>query len=284
MMIKKLKKDFFKLIGYEKVKRPYKSKFSLLNSKEFVLEERQQKEEVVNLIQSLAPYHIGKDLIRIGPNGDGGYLVPDDLNDIKACFSPGVSTVSGFEEDCYDLGMQLFLADKSVDKANLDSKHNFIAKFIGCTNNKDFITMDDWVKQNVSDKGDLLLQMDIEGSEYIAFLNMSDSLLSRFRIMVVEFHDLHKLWNKGFFEVISTVFMKILQTHICVHIHPNNCCGLDVQEGIEIPRVAEFTFIRKDRVDKKNPVNKFPHPSDFDNTNYPQIDLPAIWYKGHNDL
>lgn len=38
-----------------------------------------------------------KDLIRLGPNGDGGYLVPDDLTGIEACFSPGVCATSEFE-------------------------------------------------------------------------------------------------------------------------------------------------------------------------------------------
>jgi len=282
-MIKTLISQFLEYKGYGKVEQPYTQKFSVLNSKEFVLEERQDKKAVIRLIQSLIPYNIGKDLIRIGPDGDGGYLVPDDLDGIKACFSPGVSDVSGFEKDCYDLGMELFLADKSVEKADLAVKHDFIPKFIGCTNNDDFITMDEWVGQKVSDGEDLLLQMDIEGAEYNTFINMSDPLMNRFRILVVEFHDLHKLWTKFYFDVISNVFMKILQTHVCVHIHPNNCDGIDVQEGIEIPRVAEFTFIRKDRVNKKIPHNTFPHPLDFDNVNYPHINLPEIWYKDHSN-
>lgn len=288
-MIKKTIVKFLKYKGFEKVNpdkvkqertiRPYKQDFSILNSKEYVLEERQERKEVLNLIRTLIPNNTEKKLIRIGAEGDGGYLVPNDFDGITACFSAGVGDVSSFEKECYDLGMDLFLADKSVVKANLDVKHNFLSKFIGCTNNDDFITMDNWTKNKVNDGDDLLLQMDIEGAEYNAFISMSDSLISSFRIMVIEFHDLQRIWSKFSFDVISNVFKKILQTHICVHIHPNNCCGIDVQEGIEIPRVAEFTFIRKDRVKKTISNNTFPNPLDFDNTNYPSIDLPEIWYK-----
>ena len=32
-----------------------------------------------SLIQKLYPLYIGKELIRLGPDSDGGYLVPDDL-------------------------------------------------------------------------------------------------------------------------------------------------------------------------------------------------------------
>jgi hypothetical protein len=36
-------------------------------------------------------------LIRLGADGDGGYLVPDDLEDVAACFSPGVDDRASFE-------------------------------------------------------------------------------------------------------------------------------------------------------------------------------------------
>ena len=52
---------------------------------------------------------------RLGPDGDGGYLVPDDLAGIEYTFSPGVSTESGFEAALAARGQRVFLADYSVD-------------------------------------------------------------------------------------------------------------------------------------------------------------------------
>jgi hypothetical protein len=120
--------------------------------------------------------------------------------------------------------------------------------------------------------------MDIEGGEYAALINMSDSLMRRFRIMVIEFHDLHHLWNPHYFDLNKTVFDKILQTHICVHIHPNNVWGVDSRFGVDIPWFAEFTFIRKDRVESKKPARRFPHKLDYDNTTNASIVLPENWY------
>jgi hypothetical protein len=37
-----------------------------------------------DLIRSLHPIDAGPKLIRIGPDGDGGYLVPDDLRNDRA--------------------------------------------------------------------------------------------------------------------------------------------------------------------------------------------------------
>ncbi len=49
------------------------------------------------LADVLRPFDVGHPLIRIGAFSDGGYLVPSDLQGIKACFSPGVSQQSSFE-------------------------------------------------------------------------------------------------------------------------------------------------------------------------------------------
>ena len=241
------------------------------------------KEDVVSFIKKLRPQNTNFNLIRLGPDGDGGYLVPDDLENIEACFSPGVDLISDFEQECYNRGMQLFLADKSVDKPKLklsEEKYHFIKRFIGTINNEDLITMDNWVASvNINIDSDLLLQMDIEGHEYSTILSMSNELMKRFRIIVIEFHDLHKLWNEEFFKIAQSVFLKILDTHVCVHIHPNNCCGIDKQKGVEIPRVAEFTFISKDRVTHSRDATEFPHKLDFDNTDNKSIVLHRMWYK-----
>ena len=151
----------------------------------------------VSLIEKLHPYCTDKDLIRLGTTGDGGYLVPDDLEGIIACFSPGVGTLSAFEQDCLKFGMQVFLADKSVDGPSVKNDNfHFIKKFIGPITNEDFITMDDWVNVSLDDNSsDILLQMDIESHEYFSIMNMSDSLINRFRIIIIEFHQLQKLWN-----------------------------------------------------------------------------------------
>jgi hypothetical protein len=211
---------------------------------------------------------------------DPSYLIPDDLSNISACFSPGVSGVSGFEKACTNRGMQVFLADKSVDgPAEPDEAFHFSKKFLGATSNDDFMTLDEWVNASLPERdSDLLLQMDIEGHEYEVLLSASDALMKRFRIIVVEFHSLDQLWSKPFFRLVSPVFEKILQTHACVHIHPNNCRSSSVVAGIEIPPVMEFTFLRTDCMSNSIYRSDFPHPLDFDNTGKAAIPLPQCWY------
>lgn len=237
-----------------------------------------------SFLETLHPVAGSTDLIRLGPNGDGGYLVPDDLAGIRACFSPGVSSVSGFEHDCADRGMKVFLADKSVEKAAQDHElFQFSKKFIGATSDEDFMTLDDWVGASLADRqSDLMLQMDIEGYEYETFLSTSNTLMRRFRIIVAEFHNLQYLWSEPFFALAGRALHKILQTHACVHIHPNNCCGSMEIGGIDIPRIMEFTFQRRDRITHLSFQKTFPHPLDVDNTSNVAIRLPPCWYRSNN--
>ena len=239
------------------------------------------KDKLRSLLNKLKPVSCGKELIRLGPEGDGGYLVPNDLEGIKACFSPGVDRISGFESDCANMGMNVFLADKSVKKPPESHElFSFTRKYLGVTTDDDFMTLDDWVASSIPESQDeLLLQIDIEGFEYEVFLGTSDQLLKRFRIIVAEFHRLNEFWNKPFFELASRVFDKLLQTHSCVHNHPNNCCGSIRNGDIEIPFVTELTFLRNDRVNNPSFINTFPHPLDCDNMSKPSLYLPRCWYK-----
>ena len=239
-------------------------------------------DELKGLIQDLHPVVPDCGLMRFGPEGDGGYLIPNDLDGISACYSPGVLDVSGFEMDCAERGMKVYLADKSVDNPAADHESfDFIKKFIGVTSSNGFVTLDSWVKDSsASDGSDLLLQMDIESYEYEVILSMSEELLKRFRILVIEFHVLEELFNKPFFKLARRAFDKLLETHHCVHIHPNNYSGTVQHGDIEIPKLMELTFYRKDRAGSTKPATQFPHSLDSENTDNPALVLPKCWYKG----
>lgn len=240
-----------------------------------------EKFKLQSLLNKLRPVLCDKELIRLGASGDGGYLVPNDLEGIEACFSPGVGFDSVFEKDCADRGMKVFLADGSLEKpAQSHELFVFTKKYIGISTGNRFITLDDWVRSSITDlKCDLLLQMDIEGSEYEVLLVTSSDLLKRFRIIVIEFHSLDRICSKPFFEMVLQVFEKILHTHTCVHNHPNNCSGFANFEDLEIPSVMELTFLRNDRINNPSFAKIFPHPLDSDNTERnPSLPLPKCWY------
>ena len=230
---------------------------------------RRERNEVAALMRRLRPIATKHALVRLGPLGDGGYLVPNDLAGIEACFSPGVGLIFGFESDCAALGMAIFMADGSVERpAALRDDFHFDQTNLG-SGADGTITLDRWVADSLpKSKSDLLLQMDIEGAEFDALLNTTDATLDRFRIIAVELHEFQRLLDPVFRERMAATLDKVLRNHVCVHVHPNNCCGSAQVAGVVVPCIAEFTFLRRDRLSRrwrKRFVRSFPNALDADN-------------------
>ncbi len=232
-------------------------------------------DDVLSLLQSLHPVRCP--LVRVGNSREGAYLLVDDLDGIQACFSPGVSIESSFEEECASLGMDVYMADASVEKPIIENpRFNFVRNFIGANTCGQFINLEEWVNQSVgTSSGDLLLQMDIEGCEYESLLGVSPSLLPRFRGIVLEFHALDRLFCEPIFRIYKSVFERILKSHTCVHIHPNNWCRNITIRGVELLQMAEVTFWRRDRIKSTEFANTFPHQLDVDCAP-PHIHAPIV--------
>jgi hypothetical protein len=238
--------------------------------------------DVLDLITRLRPQNCGKDLIRIGGNGDGGYLIPDDLEGIEYCFSPGVGAVADFESHLATLNIRSFLADYSADSLPIERpEFTFDRKFLSANDTEISFTLKSWRDKYLKDyTGDLLLQMDVEGFEYEVLIGTPIDFLSNFRIMVIEFHYCDKIFDPFIYTLYKTCFEKILKHFHVAHIHPNNCCGSVRKGGIEVPRILEFSFYNKSRVSRTTYKHEFPHALDRDNVLANKtLQLPKCWYK-----
>ena len=105
-----------------------------------------------------------------------------------------------------------------------------------------------WRLRTGAGKGDLLLQMDVEGAEYAILHEVSEETLAKFRIMIIEFHYVDRIFDRNEFAQIKQVFDKLLKQFYIVHVHPNNSGYISARNGIDVPTVMEFTFFRRDRV------------------------------------
>jgi hypothetical protein len=243
-------------------------------------------ESVKALIKALHPVVTDKPLIRLGGDGDGAYLVPDDFDGIIACFSPGVDDRAPFETALIAAGIPCYLADASVAKAPVVHPDvHFLPKFLGAVDDELTLTLDSWVADSVPPQGDLLLQMDIEGAEWIVLLNTPADVLRRFRIIIMEVHDLERLLDKHAFPIIEAAFKRLMKEFVLVHNHPNNY-GEQVRiGGLTIPRVQEMTWLRKDRAAVLGYATQFPHSLDVINDpNSADVVLPPEWHGGPEEI
>jgi hypothetical protein len=237
-----------------------------------------------DFLRMVRPVTAASPLVRIGAAGDGGYLVPDDLDGIAACFSPGVSDIAAFESDLAARGIPSYMADFSVDAPpSANPLFHFEKKYLGLVDDATYVTLDSWVARHAPGDADLLLQMDIEGGEYDVLLDVSNDTLRRFRIVVIEFHWLDAMAISPLaFAWLRATFAKLLKNFAVVHIHPNNCEAPREVSGFAIPPVMEFTFVRRDRPGTSAPAREFPHPLDAANVpGRPDFALPACWHDAY---
>ena len=245
----------------------------------FWIEFRSPSQQVMSVVKLLTPKQFGAPLIRAGANGDGGYLIPDDLVGVVGCFSPGVGDEASFEENLLSRGIACWQADGSVDNPPFQHPQlNFTKKFLGVSNSPTTITLEKWIEESELTEGDLVLQMDIEGSEYESILISKDETLSRFRIAVVEFHILESLFSRGGLISMRSTLLRLLNHFHIVHIHPNNHTLPFSVYGAQVPSVLEVTFLRKDRGSETKPRLIFPNPLDRVNVStMPAVQIPKTW-------
>lgn len=155
-----------------------------------------KKSQLQVAMSYLTPWSGGPELVRVGGESDGGYLVPNDFSGVSTLLSPGVAATWDFERALGDgFGIRSEMIDGSVDAPpGLTDLQNFQRKWLATRNGPDQLTLDAWVRHSTAGGvGDLCLQMDIEGAEFKILRSCSLETLQRFRWAVVEFHGLDRM-------------------------------------------------------------------------------------------
>jgi hypothetical protein len=238
-------------------------------------------------------------LVRVGGERDGAYLLPDDLDGISACFSPGVANRKDFEDELLmTRGIRSYMVDFSSDEARFRTPLEpggqfFEKKWLAPNDSDNSISLATWVGEREPQSSALLLQMDIEGAEYANLATVPDSVLAQFRILVVEFHNFRErlmaLPDDGEFAKVLERLSKHFQV---VHARPNNCCpsGPVSPTSTEVPTVIEVTLLRRDRF-RMRPSNrmrsvKIPHPRDISRNviHKPPLHLGGSWVDGRRPV
>lgn len=235
-------------------------------------------QELRSTLDTLRPLNAGYRLLRLGPQGDGGYLVPDDLAGIGLGLSAGVAGAWGFEEDLRDrYGIPSVLIDR-VDPSE-DIPFPVDNAWLAPSTDVGFLSLDDWVSRRAPDNVDLILQMDIEGSEWMTLSAATPRTLRRFRIILVEFHGLHRLADKSTHDqIMAPLLHRLDRDFVCVHAHANNAMGADLRSGIDVPYLLETTWLRRDRLLTPLSAAQLPHAQDSSNvSDQPDLKLSKFW-------
>ncbi|PKN50608.1 MAG: hypothetical protein CVU55_16060 [Deltaproteobacteria bacterium HGW-Deltaproteobacteria-13] len=263
------------------------------------------EQTTLNLPVSWKPFY-REDLIRIGSEHDGGYVVTENaVNHSDFLVSLGIANDWTFEEEfnrirncdihCYDhsISFNYFLEYAVRNFAGCffprqlknkiwvislalryktffrDGRKHFKEK-IG--NNPKEETNFEKIFSRIPDDKEVFLKMDIEGSEY-QVLNDLDKYYRRISGIAIEFHDVDTLYDS-----VHKHIEKLKEYFDIVHVHINNCGASDADK---IPCVIEVTFENKKIFSGKPRLSDLQYPlPDLDNSNSPYMRDYRINFSG----
>lgn len=223
--------------------------------------------------------------IRLGDNGDCGYVIADNLGSYDMYISAGVGTNESFSRDFirhFAMNEQnSFAFDGTIDKYPWEytTDISFVRKNISVVCDANHTNLD----HLLSRCKDGFLKMDIEGYEWRWL--MYTKYLQNIKQIVIELHGVwSNVWCHGqcqnglTLEYIRECFEKLAETHVMVHVHGNNHAEL----VNDLPNVLEVTFVRRDNIQfqrntHKFPVNDLDYPCKPHVTDYSMNAQPFVW-------
>ncbi len=195
---------------------------------------------------------VGGRKVRVGSKHDGGYVMLDDFDEVTAAFSLGI-----LDDDTWDLalaerGIAVAQYDDSIaDAPSHHPKLRFFRSRIGAQGTPGTVSLAAIVGQHAPDRdasddgADLILKMDIEGSEWEVLETAPTAVLSRFRQILCEFHDLERLTERDFHTRAMVALTNLSRTHQAIHVHGNNNTPIRNIENVPFPGVVEVSFVAR---------------------------------------
>ena len=244
---------------------PIRKLFTLENA--FITAPREYYEELHELLH-LAKIN-GVDLIRIGKDNDGGYIMPDDFeSDDKIAYSFGISDDVSWDKDMASRGYDVFMYDHTIDSLPEENPRFHWSKIgisDGTGNDGRLKTLDELIKANHHEgRHNMILKMDVEKAEWGFIEMVSTEMLSRFSQILIEFHGLNEPKWQG---RIPAALRKLNLTHQPVHIHGQNI-GHYVSLGTQtFCNQIEVSYVRR---------GKYSFDENYDVKLPLDIDMPAL--------
>ena len=227
-----------------------------------------QRSRLVATVGLLQPKIPSGDLVRVGGEADGGYVIETPMLG-STVLSLGVGTEISADLhliESYECEVHAF--DPYVERP-INAPMKFMFSQIGLGRNEikaglKFQTIDQ-ILSTLPTKPNLAL-IDIEGSE----LTLIDSFhyLRDVEQIVIEFHDLDQIIFEEFFLKFTALLKQILKSHEPIHIHGNNDGPTLRIQGAIWPSIIEVSFRKKSSMSAKE-FNFGPWPHQLDRPNNP---------------
>jgi len=207
--------------------------------------------QIRQMFHYLRPYMVvDKRQVRIGSVADGGYIMLDDFAELKIAYSLGIGVDVNWDLAIAERGLTLQQYDHTVNGPPISHPNFQFNKLgIGPTDCEEFISLSTALKRNGHQaRDDLVLKIDIEGSEWATFDDLSGEIFQQFQQIVIEYHGFLRANEPEWLVVAQRVLSRLYRTHAVHHVHANNWGEFRVIANVAVPDVLEVSYVRRDRV------------------------------------
>lgn len=271
---KKIKSDFVSRIS-SRINAYFFDIFSVTYMCDDSLEDYILKFKTLTKTKSVLNYG----LTRVGGIYDGGYVMLDDFSNVSVAYSFGISDEITWEYDMALKNINVHMYDPYINALPYNHpKFSFRREGIGAVDdveNRLYCIQTLLKNNNDLDECSLILKMDVEGAEYSFFDSVSNVVLSKFKQMTFELHNLLSDEKKN--EIIS-ILTRISETHQAIWVHANNSSKVvRTSSGEVMPDVLEITYVRKSDYEFAEGECCYPIFLDYPNISYKDEVILGTW-------
>jgi hypothetical protein len=184
--------------------------------------------------------------IRVGRNGDGGYVLLDDFTSVSAALSFGISTECSWDTAIAERDIDVYQYDQTVDgPPTANARFRFFRKNIAAVSSDQTESLGSALAKVPSTAERIILKIDIEGAEWDVFDAATSEELARFAQIVGEFHGFDNVADSAWRDTARRVLAKLRSVFDVVHVHANNFGPLNIVANVAIPSAFELTLANR---------------------------------------
>ena len=220
---------------------------------------------------------LGKKRILLGnkKDGDGIYVILDDLKDIKIAYSFGISRNIQFDKALADRGIDVYMYDHTINRLPYENPR-FHWKKIGISGKKTSYNLKDLdtliIENNHISEKNMILKLDVEHWEWPAINDLDEATLKKFKYILVEYHFYGE--SNPEYKIYYNVMKKLSKNHQSFYARCNGDRSKIIKFGNNrICHIMEVCYVIKEN-------NKFT----FDDTIYPIDEFEYIKQKINGKL
>jgi len=196
------------------------------------------------MLKYLKPVDANLKMKRLGPDEDGGYVMPEKvLDECVALFTYGVGNEIRYELDFHNqYNKPTYVFDHTINY-NPPQFLNHTRQGLGFDENMDCF-INHYFQRKI--EGPVYLKVDIEGGEYPYFLNADIDAIANLTIgLSIEVHWLEREKDRSDF---IQMMEKLSKRFTLIHTHGNTWGDIFNYEGYDILNVYELSFINTEYI------------------------------------